>query len=130
MTDSQPKGTTKRDKAEAGSKGVEERMERFEASTAKMQGTIGDLAAVLKGFMDQAEIKGQTYASTLIERPLKQNFSRIRMNLMHLLLLQLACLAQYQPSLSSSGAHPSTQPEFASHSWFPIRNPRGKYHSP
>jgi hypothetical protein len=63
MTDSQPKGKAKRDKAEAASKGVEERMARFEASTAKMQGTIGDLAAVLQRFMDQAEIRGQTYAS-------------------------------------------------------------------
>jgi hypothetical protein len=67
MTDYQPKGKTKRDKAEAVSEGVEERMARFEASTAKMQGTIGDLAAVLKRFMDQAEVRGQTYASTLIE---------------------------------------------------------------
>jgi hypothetical protein len=46
---------------------AEERMARFEASTAEIQGTIGDLAAVLKRFMDQAEIRGQTYASTLIE---------------------------------------------------------------
>jgi hypothetical protein len=67
MTDSQPKDKANRGKAEAASEGVEERMARFEASTAEMQGTIGDLAAVIKRFMDQAEIKGQTYASTLIE---------------------------------------------------------------
>jgi cytochrome c556 len=58
MTDSQPKDKANRNKAEAASEGVEERMARFEASTAKMQGAIGDLAAVLKRFMDQAKIKG------------------------------------------------------------------------
>jgi hypothetical protein len=63
----QLKAKANRDKAEAASEGVEECMTRFEASTAEMQGTIGDLAAVLKPFMDQAEIKGWTYASTLIE---------------------------------------------------------------
>jgi hypothetical protein len=67
MTDSQLKDKANRGKAEAAREGVEERMARFEASTAKMQGTIGDLAAVLKRFMDQAKMNGQTYASTLIE---------------------------------------------------------------
>jgi hypothetical protein len=67
MADSRAKGKAKRDDAAAGSDGVEERMGRFEASTAKMQETIGDLAAVLRKFTDQAEVGGQTYASTLIE---------------------------------------------------------------
>jgi hypothetical protein len=67
MADYQTKGKAKRDDAAAVRDGVEERMARFEASTAKMQEKIGDLSIILRKFMDQAEVGGQTYASTLRE---------------------------------------------------------------